>query len=94
MNQIIIEKAKRKFKRHTFLYVYVKKGATVPYEKSYFHKIISDSKPPLRHKKYKLYIHDAYVSINSQGFLFEPLTIFIDDRLWIELYCVFNLEND
>lgn len=95
MNQIdTIKKAKRKFPKHKRLYVTVKKHASVPYEKSFFHKIIADSKnPKLKHKNFILYIHDNTLTINSDGFLFEPVRVSLHDELWVELYKVFDLRN-
>lgn len=98
MNQIdekeILKKAKRKFVTHQNLNVYVKRNAFVPYEKSWFKKIISDSKPPLRHKHYVIRLHDYYLTVIAKDFVFEPIRLPIDDKLWVELYCVFNLEKD
>lgn len=98
MNQIdkkkIIKEAKRKYVKHKWLYVYVKEKASVPYEKSFFHKIIADSKKPLLHKHYILYIHEEYLTISSKAFLFEPIKVPLHDELWIELYFVFNLEGE
>lgn len=99
MNQIdkkkILKKAKRKFVKHKWINVYVKKHASVPYEKSFFHKIIADSNNlNLKHKNYILYIHDEYLTIQAQDFLFEPVKVELHDKLWIELYCVFNIEGE
>lgn len=98
MNQIdeekIIREAKRKFVKHKWLYIYVKKKASVPYEKSFFHKIIADSKKPLLHKNYILYIHEEYLTISSKSFIFEPIKVTLHDKLWVELYFVFNLEGE
>lgn len=98
MNQIdektIIEEAKRKFIKHKWLYVRVKKDASVPYEKSFFHKIIADSNnPKLKHKKYILYIHEKYLTIRSQGFTFETIKHPLDDKIWVELNCVFSVKE-
>ena len=98
MNQIdekkIIEEAKRNFIRHKWLYVRVKKDASVPYEKSFFHKIIADSNnPELKHKKYILYIHEKYLTIRAQNFIFEPIKAPLDDKLWVELDCVFSVKE-
>lgn len=99
MNQInekkIIKEAERKFVKHKWLNVYVKKHASVPYEKSFFHKIIADSNnPALMHKNYILYIHEDYLTIRAKDFLFEPVKVELHDELWIELYCVFNIEDE
>lgn len=99
MNQInekkIIKEAKRKFVKHKWLNVYVKNHASVPYEKSFFSKFIADSNnPDLMHKNYILYIHDEYLTIRAQDFLFEPVKVELHDELWIELYCVFNIEGE
>lgn len=99
MNQInekkIIKEAERKFVKHKWLNVYVKKHASVPYEKSFFHKIIADSNnPALMHKNYILYIHENYLTIRAKDFLFEPVKVELHDELWIELYCVFNIEGE
>ena len=99
MNQInekkIIKEAERKFVKHKWLNVYVKKHASVPYEKSFFHKIIADSNDPaLMHKNYNLYIHEDYLTIRAKDFLFEPVKVELHDELWIELYCVFNIEGE
>lgn len=100
MNQIskcdkkIIQKSKRKFPKLELLRVHVKANASVPYDKSFFHKIIADSKnPKLKHKKYNLYIHKGYLTISSCEFLFEPVRVKLHDELWIELYSVFNLDK-
>ena len=98
MNQIdekkTLKKAKRKYVAHKWLSIYVKKKAFTPYEKSIFHKFITDSQAPLNHKKYLLYIHDKYLTISSEDFTFEPVKVLLHDKLWIELYTVFNLAND
>lgn len=100
MNQIekidekkVIKKAKRKFVKHKWLYVYVKKNASAPYEKSFFNKLIADSKNPLKHKNYILYIHEDYLSIRPNGFLMDTIKVLLDDKLWIELYYVFNIKE-
>lgn len=97
MNQIekekIINKAKREFVKHKWLHVYVKENASVPYEKSFFHKIIADS-INLKHKRFVLYIHDAYLTIRAQDFVFEPIKVPLHNELWIELYCVFAIEGE
>ena len=98
MNQIdnkIIEKSRKKFVKHKWIYVYIKKDAYVPYEKSFFHKFIADSKnPKLKHKNYVLYIHEDYITIRGQGFDFDPVKVLLHDKLWIELYYVFNLRKN
>lgn len=99
MNQItekkIIKEAKRKFVKHKWINVYVKNQAFVPYEKSFFHKIIADSNDlNLKHKNYILYIHDEYLTIQAQDFIFEPIKVELHDELWIELYYVFNIEGE
>lgn len=99
MNQIeekeIITESKRIFLKHRWLNVYVKKSAFVPYEPSIFKKIILDSKDKrFKHRKYVLYIHEDYLTIRSNTHLFEPVKVPIDDKLWVELYCVFNLSNN
>lgn len=92
--EIIIEKSRKKFVKHKWLFVYIKKNAYVPYEKSFFHKYIADSKnPKLKHKNYILYIHDDYLSIRGNGFPLERVTVELHDELWIELYCVFNVKK-
>ena len=96
MNQIddakIIKASKRKFKKHVTYLVSVKPNASVPYEKSFFHKIISDS-IHLNHKNYILYIHDNYLTIQSKAHVFEPVKVSLDDKLWIEIYKVFKIEG-
>ena len=98
MNQIdeekIIEEAKRKFIKHKWLYVRVKKDASVPYEKSFFHKIIADSNnPKLMHKQYILYIHEQYLTIRAQNFIFETIKHPLDDKIWVELNSVFSVKE-
>ncbi len=97
MNQIdkkIVKKAMRKFPNHCKLHVKVKDNASVPYESSFFHKIIADSKnPKWQHKKFLLYIHDYYLTIRGDGFIFEPVVAELHDELWIELYHVFDVTN-
>lgn len=91
----IIKESKRKFHKHKWIHVYVKQDASVPYENPLFTKIISDSKnEKLKHTKFVLYIHEEYLTISSKDFIFDPVKIAIDDKLWIELYCVFNLVNE
>lgn len=97
MNQTdkkIIKKAMRKFPSHCKLQVVVKDDASVPYEVSFFHKIIADSKnPKWQHKKFLLYIHDYYLTIKGYDFIFEPVVVELHDELWIELYYVFDVVN-
>ena len=99
MNQIdekkVVKKAKRKFMKHKWINVYVKEDASVPYDKSFFHKIIADSNnAKLMHKNYVLYIHEDYLTIRAQDFLFEPVKVALHDELWVELYNVFNIANE
>lgn len=99
MNQIdekeLIHKATRKYVKHKWLSVYVKANASTPYEKSFFHKLIADSKnPKLRHTHYMLYIHEDYLTISSLTHTYEPVKVMLHDKLWIELYTVFNLEGE
>lgn len=98
MNQInkkkIIKKAKRKFMKHKWIHVYVKEDASLPYEKSFFSKFIADSNNPvLMHKDYILYIHEDYLTIRAENFLFEPVKVPLHDKLWVELYCVFDIKD-
>lgn len=88
----IIKASKRKFKKHVTYLVSVKPYASVPYEKSFFHKIISDS-IHLNHTHYILYIHDTYLTIQSKTHVFEPVKVTLDNKLWIEIYKVFKIEG-
>lgn len=91
----IIKKSKRKFPKHKWLHVYVKEDAFVYSKKSFFNKIIADSKnETLKHTKFVLYIHEEYLTLSSNDFLFEPIKVTLHDKLWIELYEVFNVENE
>ena len=99
MNQInekkVIKKAERKFLKHKWIHVYIKEDASLPYEKSFFSKFIADSNnPALMHKNYILYIHDGYLTIRAEDFLFEPVKVELHNKLWIELYNVFNIEGE
>lgn len=90
-----VEKAKRKFPSHKPLHVIVKDNASTPYELSFFHKIIADSRnPKLKHKNFTLYIHDYYLTIRGDGFTFEPIVAELRDELWFELYKVFDLPDN
>ena len=90
-----VEKAKRKFPSHQLLHVVVRDDASTPYELSFFHKIIADSKnPKWKHKDFSLYIHDYYLTIRGNGFTFEPVVVELHDELWVELYKVFDLPDD
>ena len=86
---------KKLLKKHKWIRVYVKKNASVPYEKSFFSKFIADSNnPDLMHKNYILYIHEDYLTIRAEDFLFEPVKVLLHDELWAELYYVFNIEDE
>lgn len=98
MNRIdkkMVKKAKREFPSHQSLSVMVKDDASTPYELSFFHKLIADSKnPKWQHKKFLLYIHDYYLTIRGDGFVFEPVVVELHDELWIELYNVFYIPKN
>lgn len=86
----IIKKAKQKFPKKQWIYVKVKKDAFAPYE-SFFKKIVKDSKnPKLNHTKYLLHIHDTTITIRSRQFPMDPIRLELDNKLWVELYCVFK----
>lgn len=58
-----------------------------------FYSILEHSKDSLHHKHYILYIHDKYLTIRADGFNFEPVKLLIDDKIWIELFCLFDVNE-
>lgn len=88
----IIKEAQARFKSHQWLHVTVKEDAdSLPYKISPFTAIIEHSKDSLQHKNYILYIHDKYLTVSSKEFKFEPVKLLIDDKIWIELFYVFEV---
>ncbi len=84
----IIEKAKKKFPQHKLLNLRVKKNPKKPYKKTVFEKAIE-----LRHfyPVYQVYIHDFYLTFTSTSIKnAESVKVKIDDKLWIELYYIFD----
>lgn len=90
-----VTKSQRKFVKHKWIFVCVKKNPFTPYKKSFFNKIIADSKSPLENTKYRIYIHETYMTIKSRSLPnFESIKVALDDKLWIELYLVFKIDTD
>lgn len=90
----IIKESKKQFLSHSWLRIIVKKDPHNPYGNMIFEKIIHDS-IFLNHTKYAIYIHDKYISIRSLKYeCFEPIKILLDNKLWIELYNVFEIDTD
>lgn len=88
----IIKEAKKRFKPHYVFYVTVRDDANLlPVELSPFTSIIEHSKDEFQHKNYVIYIHDKYLTIKAEDFVFEPVKLLFDDILWIELYYVFDV---
>ena len=84
----IIKKAKRKFPKHQYLYLRVKKNPKKPYTKTVFEKAIELRR---KHPVYKFYIHDNYLTFISTSIKnAEGVRVIIDDKLWIELYYIFK----
>ena len=89
----IRRKAHGKFPMHKWLRIRVKTNPSNPFNNMVFDKIIRDS-ISLDHYQYAIYIHDNYLSIRSLQFLkFEPIKIWLDRKLWVELYCVFDIDD-
>lgn len=88
----IIKESKKRFKKHHLLHVTVKDDANLlPFDISPFTSIIEHSKDELQHKNYVIYVHDKYLTIKADEFVFEPVKLLFDDKLWIELYYVFDV---
>ena len=88
----IIMVAQERFKRHQWLHVTVKEDAdSLPYKISPFTAIIEHSKDDLKHKNYILYIHEKYLTVSSKDFKFEPVKLLIDDKIWVELFYIFDV---
>ena len=88
----IIKESKKRFKKHHLLHVTVKDDAdSLPVKLSPFTSIIEHSKDEFQHKNYVIYVHDKYLTIKAEEFVFEPVKLLFDDKLWIELYYVFDV---
>ena len=84
----IIKESQARFKSHKWLHVTVRDNAdSLPYKISPFTAIIEHSKDDLQHKNYILYIQ----TVSSKEFKFEPVKLLIDDRIWIELFYIFDV---
>lgn len=91
-NKEIIKASKKRFKKHYILHVTVKDDAdSLPVKLSPFTSIIEHSKDEFQHKNYVIHIHDKYLTIKAEDFVFEPVKLLFDDILWIELYYVFDV---
>ena len=89
MDNNLIVKAQLKFPKHKRIYVRVKEKPLNPFHSSIFDQVIQISKV---HSKYILYIHDDYLTYESQTIEnFEPVRLLLDDKLWIELISVFDV---
>lgn len=85
-----IIKSRKKFPVHKRISVRVKKKPKNPFNSSAFSKIIEMKKDP----EYEIYIHsrDGYLTYQSVSIEnFEAVRLPLDDKLWIELYCVFDI---
>ena len=90
----IIAESKARFRQHKWLHVIVKNGvSTLPYSPSPFDSILEHSKDSLQHKNYILYIHDKYITIRSEDFTFEPVKLLIDDKIWVEIFSLFDINS-
>lgn len=88
----IIKESQARFKSHKWLHVTVRDDAdSLPYKISPFTAIIEHSKDDLQHKNYILHINDKYLTVSSKEFKFEPVKLLIDDRIWIELFYIFDV---
>lgn len=89
--EIMLE-SKKRFNQHQWLYVTVKSDVeSLPYSPSPFDSILEHSRDSLHHKHYILYIHDKYLTIRADGFNYEPVKLLIDDKIWIELFYLFDV---
>lgn len=83
-----VSKAKKKFPLHKRIDVRVKEEPTNPFSSIVFDKIIKNKE----HPEYFLYIHDNYITINSKTLdALNPIELFLDKKLWIEIYSVFDV---
>lgn len=90
MNSKLLIKARKKFPVHKRISVRVKEVPVNPFNSLVFDKIIQMKKDP----EYEIYIHqrDGYLTYNSVSIKnFEPVRLPLDDKLWIELYSVFDV---
>lgn len=90
MDSKILMKARKKFPVHKRISVRVKQNPTNPFNSLVFDKIIQMKEYP----EYEIYIHSkygylTYKSVNIKNF--EPVRLPLDDKLWIELYSVFEV---
>lgn len=82
-------KPHKKFPKHKRIYVRVKDNPRNPYNSTIFEKIISMKD---EHPDYVIYIHDDYLTYESLTIKnFEAVRLPIDDKLWNELYFVFDV---
>ena len=87
-DQEIIKKAKKKFPQHKLLHLRVKENPQKPYEKTVFEQAI---KLRASYPVYQVYIHEWYLTFISTSIKnAESVRVEIDDKLWIELYYIFD----
>ena len=88
----MLENAKKTFPSHRMIYLRIRKDAKNPFDSPTMDKFIRTRNI---FPKYRCYIHDEYVSFY---YLSIPKTIVarlpINDKLWIELFCVFKLSKE
>lgn len=86
----MVARSKKTFPSHKKSLVRVKKSPVNPFGSSIFEKAIlqMDSYP-----EYELYIHDDYLTLTLKSSaipIVEGSKIKLDDKLWIELFFVFD----
>ncbi len=85
-----VKEAKKKFPLHKQLVVYVKENPVNLYDSVMFDNIIRKSNYPA----YSLYIHDDYITLWALNIPnAEPIKLIIDDKLWEELYNIFDVQE-
>ena len=91
--QAILARSQRTFPAHEYIYLRVKEHPSKPFRKTVFEKAIEMRE---QHPVYKFYIHtrDNYISFRPISLeKAEPIPIPIDDKIWIELFFIFELDK-
>ena len=83
-----LKESRKTFPTHKRFIVRVKDFPNNPFNSTIFKKIIEGKNI---YPEFILYIHDNYLTINSNQIKnYEPVKLILDYKLWIEIYDVFK----
>ena len=84
----LLKESKKTFPKHKKILVRIKDFPENPFNSLTFEKLIRDK---ALYSEFILYIHDEYLRINSKQIKnYEKVKIPLDQKLWIEIYEVFD----